>query len=248
MRFADGAIGSLNLYRQVGTASFTETDELRIRQVASLLPALYETVRDEIAYRSSRAVNDLLQYASRDMATDPQQTALTSVAQAFCSLLKENLNCFDVSVYLESEDNPEVFVLSGSTLPDPSEAAPFYKIGDCGPTGSALTYREPIRILDLRQLTTYPANVAAEPSNPGYIDYVSRETVSYPKSPLSFIATPILAGEHLLGVLRCCVPLAGPTYFASRETNLLTLLAGQIGQFVSDQRRRRDVYRERRGV
>ena len=76
------------------------------------------------------------------------------------------------------------------------------------------------------------------------MDYAVEKAACDPKAPLSFMAAPILAGQRLLGVLRCCVPLAGPTFFASREEDLLMLLAGQIGHFVSDQRSRLDVHRE----
>src|ERR1019366_2738684 len=49
---------------------------------------------------------------------------------------------------------------------------------------------------------------------------------------------------RILGVLRCCVPLEGPTYFAKREEKVLLLIAGQIGQFVSDLRNRKELTRE----
>lgn len=244
LRFADGAVGALNLFRQSGKPPFTEIDGVRIRKMANLLPALYETVRDEVAYRCSRSVNDLLQQAARDGTEESAQQTLNDVTQEFCSLLNNNLRCFDVSVYLEEEDKPELYVLSGSTLPDRTFTTAAYRKGEIGPTASALTYSRPIRILDLRQPKTFPSDLKVAPPNSAYVEYAVKETASDPESPLSFMAAPILAGKRLLGVLRCCVPLAGPTYFASREADLLMLLAGQIGNFVSDQRSRREVRRE----
>jgi signal transduction histidine kinase/GAF domain-containing protein len=243
--FMDHAVGSLNLFRQSQDPPFTEVDASRLRQMAGLLPALYETVRDEVAYRCSRAVNDMLQEAARDRSGEPQSQGLRDITQEFCSLVKENLRCFDVSVYLEEEDKPEVYVLYGSTLPNRNITTQAYKKGDTSPTAAALTYGKPIKILDLRQQKTFPPDLQIDKPNPRYVAYVEKETASARKSPLSFIATPILAGERLLGVLRCCVAVVGPTYFASREADLLMLLAGQIGHFVSDQRSQREVYRER---
>ena len=242
VRFADGAVGCLNLFRQGGAPHFTDMDGQRLRQIGDVLPPLYETVRDEVAYTCSRSVNDLLQDASQ--ALEAGQQALDAVCQKFCLLLNEFLQCFDVSVYLEAEDKQDVYVLSGSTLPDRTITTPLYTKGQTGPTAAALTYGRPIRILDLRQPNTFPADVNIAPANPDYVKYAV-EATSDPNSPLSFMATPILAGKRLFGVLRCCVPLAGPTYFASREADLLMLLAGQIGHFVSDQRSRREVDRER---
>jgi len=245
LRFMDQAVGSLNLFRQSEQPAFTDVDERRLRQMAGLLPALYETVRDEVAYRCSRAVNDMLHEAARDQGGEPQSQGLRDIAQRFCALVKENLRCFDVSVYLEEEDRPEVYVLSGSTLPDRNMTTRAYKKGQTCPTAAALTYCKPIKILDLRQRKTFPPNLQIDDPNPKYVEYVEKEIALAGKSPLSFIATPILAGERLLGVLRCCVPVVGPTYFASREADLLMLLAGQIGHFVSDQRSQREIYRER---
>jgi signal transduction histidine kinase/GAF domain-containing protein len=242
--FIDRAIGSLNLFRQSQEPPFTEVDAGRLRQMAGLLPALYETVRDEVAYRCSRAVNDMLHEAVRDRSGGPQPQGLRDITQRFCDRVMENLRCFDVSVYLEEEDKREVYVLYGSTLPNRNITTQAYKKGETGPTAAALTYRTPIKILDLRQPKTYPPGFRIGQPNPKYVAYVEKEIASARKSPLSFIATPILAGERLLGVLRCCVPVFGPTYFASREADLLMLLAGQIGHFVSDQRSQREVYRE----
>ena len=245
LRFMDRAVGSLNLYRQTREPAFTELDASRLSQMAGLLPALYETVRHEVAYRCSGAVNNMLHKAARDRSGEPQPQGLRDITQQFCSLVKENLRCFDVSVYLEEEDKPEVYVLYGSTLPDRNVTTQAYMKGETGPTAAALTYCKPIKIFDLRQQKTYPPDLKIDKPNPKFVEYVEKQIASARKSPLSFIATPILAGERLLGVLRCCVPVVGPTYFASREADLLMLLAGQIGHFVSDQRSQREVYRER---
>ncbi|HEY4364217.1 MAG TPA: GAF domain-containing sensor histidine kinase [Bryobacteraceae bacterium] len=245
LRFVDRAVGSLNLYRLDTQPPFSKAEEERIAQIAGLIPSLYETVRDEVAYRCSRAVNDLLQRAAQSgTSDDPRQRSLLDVTQKFCAVLKDNLRCFDVSVYLEEEDKPGVYVLYGSTLPDTGITTTSYKKGDTNPAACVLTYGRPIRILDLQQPKTYPPGIAMEPPNLKYVEYVLREVTLDPKSPLSFMATPILAGERLLGVLRCCVPLDGPTYFAERDADLLMLLAGQIGHYVSDQRSRREVHRE----
>ncbi len=243
--FMDHAVGSINLFRQTEQSAFTELDASRLYQMAGLLPALYETVRDEVAYRCSGAVNTMLQGAISDLSEEPQSQRLRDVTQRFCSLLRDNLRCFDVSVYLEEEEKPDVYVLYGSTLPDRKITSQAYRKGETGPTAAALTYGRPIKILDLRQQKTYPPDIAIGKPNPRYVEYVEKEIATARRSPLSFIATPILAGERLLGVLRCCVPVVGPTYFASREADLLMLLAGQIGQFVSDRRSQREVYRER---
>lgn len=245
IRYMDNALGALNVFRTSRQDPFTDVEEQRLRQMAGLLPALYERVRDKVAYRCSRDVNDLLQRSVIAESSESKGRTLYSIADQFCSLLKENLGCFDVSIYLEEGEKPETYLLHGSTLPDRSVTTSFFKNGETGPTAAALTYGRCIEILDLRQSSTFPKDIPVSDPNPKYVEYMQREVRSRGDFPLSFISTPILAGDRLLGALRCCAPIAGPMYFARREATLLQLLAGQIGHFVSNERRRSEVTRER---
>ena len=53
--------------------------------------------------------------------------------------------------------------------------------------------------------------------------------------PISFMATPILIGRHVRGVIRCSMAAKPPYYFAERELQLLELVASRISQYWNHQ-------------
>jgi signal transduction histidine kinase/GAF domain-containing protein len=257
LMFQDQAHGALNVYRQGEPEPYTRDDAANLQRMSNLVPRLYETVRDDVAYRLSFEVNTRLQHASK--AADPAEpwiVQLKEIVPSLCKLLSLGLHCYDVSVFIEGMTTG-LYELCGSTLPDPLAAGPTYiTFGDTHPTAYPLSSRKPLRILDLAKSPwTEPRLVGMDPpiaqENPTYLEYITKMTRAFQPTKsatftpaLSFLAVPIVAGERLFGVLRCCVPIEGPTYFASREETLLMLLSGQIGQFVSDLRNRKELARE----
>lgn len=251
--FPDNAIGALNVFRRRDEEPFTDDDGLLLHQIASLLPDLYGTIRDKVAYRLSQQTNLKLQIVRPDRTTlGHAERDLRKVLGELCGLLRDNLHCYDVSIFLEDpECDEEEFHLYGTTLSEPEAAGPrTIRVSGRDPTSYPLFSRRPIRIFDLRR-RPYPAEGLAdgselEAADPPYVEYITQQSsrLSSHKIPLSFMCAPILAGERLLGAIRCCGPFKGSTYFAAREARLLLLLAGQIGQFISDQRTRWELMRE----
>jgi signal transduction histidine kinase len=70
--------------------------------------------------------------------------------------------------------------------------------------------------------------------------------------PLSFMAVPVFGGQNLFGgtdlrgVLRCHMARSGPYFFTSREVNLLSVVAGQVGQYWARWRAREELQQENR--
>ena len=54
------------------------------------------------------------------------------------------------------------------------------------------------------------------------------------------MCVPVIAGERLLGALRCCAAMRAPHYYAERDVELLKLLATRIGQFWDNAQRQRE--------
>jgi signal transduction histidine kinase/GAF domain-containing protein len=232
--FLDGARGALNLYRTADQPTFTDFDVKRLAQMVQLFPHLYETVRDEVAYRLTREVNEALQAAGlRGDSYKEHQGEIKRLLSALSEKLKSNLHCFDVSFFLRPGEGRKEFDLIATTLPEGENRGPT-KIDE--KTRDLIAFpvltSEPLQQLDLAQVTTVKTDTLDLSPDPEYLRFVSEQ--SRAGAPLSFMCAPIIGGGELWGVVRCCAPLEGPTYFAEREVKLLQVVAGQIGQFVSD--------------
>lgn len=227
--FMDGARGALNIFRREVPNPFSEEEIETACRMAKLIPDLYERIRDEVGYRLSREVNNSLQRASvRGAGSSGGEAGLDETMINVSNVIRRLLMCEEVSVFLSVPDLENTHRLYGfasasnqAPPPDPAPQDPIWK---------ALS--GPVRYLDLRHLTSDPEIEAA------LKHYFVWLTGDENQRPLSFMAAPILVGGSAAGVIRCCAPLFGPSYFAEREAYLLVLLAGQIGQYVSDQRSR----------
>ena len=140
--------------------------------------------------------------------------------------------------------------------------------GETGPAGYVLNHKQAVRIFDLKNFDVSDPNIQSiypglSHADSGYVECIEQvatcrcpeciqqiadrelKAVNRTLPPLSFMAARIQAGDTPLGIVRCCLPIAGPAYFADREVKTLELLAGQIGQYVSDQQQpKRDRERE----
>jgi signal transduction histidine kinase/GAF domain-containing protein len=244
LTFLDGAAGSLNVYRRGEPREFAKEEIQDIWEVAQLLPQLYEAIRDEVGYRLSREVDSLLQENRLSKEGGSASRSLKDLMGDLCRLIATNLQCVDVSIFLEEPTRAGThFRLAGSSSPEAlAHTRNTYAVGSLDPTGYALTRRESIRLLALAGLRNSEESPYRdlEPPEPEYVAQMRLRG----HGPASFMATPLLASGRLLGVIRCCAPVAGPLYFAGRESNLLRLLAGQIGRYISDFISRQDLIRE----
>ena len=238
--FADGARGALSLYKSE-VQPFTASDEDRLCRMVALLPALFETIRDEVAFKLSRELNDALQEADLERVPESDwDKEFRKTISRICTLIGRRLEIQEVSVFLSVPNVARQYSLYGSTLSYESKDSPvqMYQPAEEDLTAAALVEEgKTIRVLDLNS-SSLPEPMRADQ------DYIRWMRSFVSDRPLSFVATPILAGGAVLGVIRFCALMVGPTFFAQREATLFELLAGQIGQYVSSQRSRRELKRE----
>jgi len=235
VEFADKSKGALNLYRQRSAEPFSDLDVLRLTQMASLLPGLYETIRDEVAYRLTTEINRTLQQTGLSFSTQSAyRRGLESLGEQLCHSIGQNLHCVDVSIFLDGDADATTMECVASIL-RPEDSARHRVLGlevHSGITSNIRAGRT-IRIPDLSRELDGPS------SRLPYVAHLEQvlHAKNRPDTPLSLIAAPIQAsGRPPFGAIRCCGTFDGPTYFGKREEDLLRVIGGQIGQFVSDAR------------
>jgi signal transduction histidine kinase len=242
LELLDGNRGALSLYRE-GAVSLSEAEFDRLRQLAVLVPGLYQTICDRTGFALIKTVDGLL-----DRAESEARGQLLSLGrkerlvQDICHEVAASLGCLEVSIFLEHRvAEAGVFRRRGTTLPidlaGPEEYAP--TIGD-GLTGWVLERGRPVWIFDLANYESDRARIERE--YPGLhwkdhlkIERIARQFLGYSEGngpPLSVMATPILVGPETLGIIRCSVrqPHAYSSYFSPRDLELLKLVAAQVGQ------------------
>ncbi len=65
IKYLDGSLGVLNVYRREGAPPFTEREEARLEKVAALVPGLFRAVREKIGLRLVSEVERVLRDAER---------------------------------------------------------------------------------------------------------------------------------------------------------------------------------------
>ena len=240
--FADNARGAINLYRQAKEEPFSELDVRRGEQMAHLLPYLYETIRDEVAYRLTTDINRKLQGTNLDLTNHLEYRAsLDELAANICLTIAENLHCIDVSLFLHRESDSGGFDCIAST------SARGLALKDKTLALDAKAYSAVRQGLTYRVADVSRGGESGAGSNnfAAHIERLLNE--KRPDTPLSMIVAPILAaGLPAFGAIRCCGTFDGPTYFGPREEDLLHVLGGQVGQFMSDAQNRWKLSQENR--
>lgn len=251
----DGNQGTLNVYRNCGRV-FTEAEVRRIEEVAPLLPILYETFVDKVSSDLSHELNKILREAEIRAAKGLlDKDEMKEIMGSACRLIGETLQCFEASVFFEDRlEAPGLYSLAATTWPRPETFwKREYRKGDRGLTGWVLTKNEPVMIFDL---ANFDKDIEAIHSK--YENLVWEDSLRIEQSvrdyfrlneddnlqPLSFMAVPIVMGEEVLGVLRCCTAVQGPYHFGECQLNLLKLAAAQLGQYWSNWLNRREMQRQ----
>lgn len=242
IHFIDGPQGAVNLYRK-GSAPFSPEEVALIEEMAALVPALYQTLRDEVSLNLLSNVNDFLHKAELRARNNPlSKDEVQVVIQNICHLVTDTFNCLETSIFLEDRlVEPGLFKLMATTWPWPDNfKKKAYQLKERGLTGWVLTNKKPIKIFDLAHFERDKAVLHHIYHGLTWKD--SLKIVSAVRSflrlgdadllpPLSFMAVPIVMGEQALGVIRCCFAIGGPYYFADRELILLNLVAAQISRY-----------------
>jgi signal transduction histidine kinase len=248
---ADKTRAALNLYR---LRPFSRAEVEQIRQLASLVPGLYGTIKDKVSFNVVRSINRLLQGAELEIGGEgPVQNAAEPVLKAICTELASALRCVEVSVFLEDPlDHSGVFTLAATTWRGEIRRREYEKDPNLGLTGWALANSKPVRIFDLLHFDRDASIIQKEYPGITWQDSFSFRSVigkvlQLPPGelpPLSYIASPIVTGGRTLGVIRCCTARQEPYYFGNRELRLQQLAGAQIGQYWSGLLAHRELSRE----
>jgi len=251
VKFVDGAVGALNLYRK-GRRPFTDLEITDAQHDAHLVPELYAAIRNRVSFRLMSWIGGILDSAE----LEPPPLPLAKVRefmQKVCDAVSDTFQCLETSVFLEDPfEAPGQYVMFGTTWQDPVNRS-VYTRDDQTRTGWVLKHGKGIKLFDLANLNLgrdsilqeYPG-VSCETPN----DFIRRsgELLKFgpedPLPPFSFVAAPLLIGNKVLGAIRCCAANRPPYYFASRELQLLSMVASRLAQFWSTWIRQREIQEE----
>jgi signal transduction histidine kinase len=246
--------GALNLYRD-RDEKFEESEILQLEQLAFLVPALYQTIRNEVSFRLIESINDLLHKAEIDSPKIPlSKEKMIEVIKQICVHVSESLQCVETSIFMEDQfESPGIYELIATTWVGHFNRRRYRK-GDKGLSGWVLSNKRAVRIFDLgtfkrdRKLiynVEYPK--ISWTDSLGFRTTI-RERLNLKADdilpPLSFIAAPIVEGEEVYGLIRCSIAKEGPHYFGERELELLKLVAAQISHYWSNWLHRRELHEE----
>ncbi len=234
--FEDGRRGAVNIYRNVPKPFDQETRAVA-REVAPLVPLLYEMIRTRVSSALLRKVTEITRSFDPQLpeGSTPYEHAKISIAD-ICEAVANAFNCLEVSVFFEDPIRAEREFELVATTDDSLARKRIYQAGDeHGITGWTLAHPdEKVRIFDLAN-----ADVIAKVYKGMHwkdswqiAEIVGKRMVpeGAPLPPLSFMAAPILRGSRVIGVIRCSVA-KGPWYFAPGDHSILEMVASHLGSF-----------------
>lgn len=256
VRFLDNTLGALNFYRN--TPEPLRSDDLRQAEYfSSLLPSLYDAIRNEVSLRLISRINNLLHNA--DLRQPDEYLAkhrVVQILQELCEIVADSLQCVETSIFLEDRlEAPGKYELVATNWTEPFSNRVYSSNAHEGLIGWVLKNAKPVRIFDLAYLERDSEAIHDEYPGLTWVDSLNvtstirtllKMEANEPRPPLSFMAVPIVNGESILGVIRCGVPKRGLYYFSGRDVNLLTLVAAQITRFWNNWLSRRETLEENR--
>lgn len=233
----DGAPrGSLNLYRS-RPPKLSYDDVPRVRQIADLLPFLYNVLIDRITVSLLNEISSVLSKPPSDAA--PEAIARERI-DGICRAVSDAFHSDEASIFLTQVGKPNTFSLAGTSWHGEIKKTSYTASKDEGATGWVLKERKPVLIRNLLALKDDPAALDATYKGLRWLDSLdvakafaerySSARITPP--PASFIAAPVL-GEQLYGVIRCSVIRNHPYVFSDRELRLLENVAAQIARYWS---------------
>jgi len=246
--------GAVNVYRNA-SVPFGEREIARVEELASLIPTLYQTIRDKVSLGLIQSINETLHQAELLAPDAPlPKEEIRKVFQAICDSVSLTFQCIETSIFLEDRlEAPGTFDLMTTTWRGPFRKKTYQRSPRQGLTGWVLSHSTPVRIFDLAHFEQDKKVIHKEYPGITWKDSLEfklrvrdflRLNSDEELPPLSFMAAPILMGEKVLGVIRCCTAKKGPYYFAERELGLLKLVAAQIGQYWNNWLTRREMQQE----
>ena len=241
LQLPGGRAGCLSLYYWQ-RHRMSRVKKNTVASLATLLPALYQAIRDRASYRLLQDVNDLLDSAERKAGSDfAPKGKIREVLQAACTRIQEAFGALEVTVHLEdSRNQPDLFERFVTTWPERMMTERYSREYNEGLTAWTLAFGRELRIFDLRHFerdlpVLRKRYATLRWTKLPHIEAAVREKLGLePDAALpamSFMSSPILDGDRVVGALRCfAAAKEGPRFFASQEHALLHLLAQEIGQ------------------
>lgn len=243
--FSDNSrTAALTLYR--GTlAPFSQAEEAEAKQLALLLPDLYQTIRAKMGFNLMRSIRDELQRAKPRLSQQASLAAmLKGVLQSVCNLVGDTFEAVETSIFLEEPRTlPRIYRVAATTWTGMFRKRVYRSIEkEKCLTAWVIANRRSVKLFDLARFErdrgaikeTYPGiNWADSLDFKSTIRRRLNLTSTDESPPLSFMASPIMVGDKILGIIRCCTAQSGPRYFGERDLELLDLVAAQIGQYWS---------------
>ncbi len=244
--------GVVSLYRNAPDP-FTEEEIARIRQMARMIPALYQAIRDRVSQKLIRQVSEVLHEA--DLRASGKLLLVDEMKRVWdqiCSVVAETFQCIETSIFMEDPlEMAGAYRLAGTTWNQWAQMKGTYLARvEEGATGWVLAKKQPVRILNLANFEHDKVIIQREYPKLRWNDSLNIK-VSARKAlklnnkfrlpPLSFMAAPIFRDEKVLGVIRCSAARRVPYYFADWDLNLLKLVASQISRFWSNWLFRREI-------
>ena len=225
--------GAVNVYRRADV-DISENEFGIVQQLAGFVPPLYRTIRDRASFRLMRSVNETLRKAEAEH-TQPEETM-----KEVCDLVSETFRSLECSVFLENPgEQAGIFRCFGTTnqvFGDKEKYSPT----ESGLTPWVIANGKGVQIFDLRHFHKELKQIQQEypgitwTDRQGVVERTGRDTATK-GVPVSFMATPISIGPDVRGVIRCCMAVKPPYYFAERELQLLELVASRISQYWNHQ-------------
>jgi signal transduction histidine kinase len=252
--------GTVSLYRNT-PVPFSPEEFAQVKQVALLIPDLYQAIRDKVSRGLIYQVNEILHDADRRAATRLlSKDEMKGVLKKVGNQVAKTFQCIETSIFMEDrfEAADEYHLVSTTwSLWSEKKKDSYRAQAEEGITGWVLANKRSISIFSLDDFKRdkeiiqrdFPDIVWKDSLN---IKVSARTILKLDKKtrlpPLSFMAAPIFRGDKVIGVIRCCTARTVPYYFAERELKLLELVAVQISRFWSNWLIRREIHEERQAL
>ena len=252
--FFDGLKGTVNVYRNEAKP-FSPEEVQTVEQLASLVPALYETVRDKVSLDLISSIDEIINNAEFQSRNQPLSAdEVKGVFKSITDQMAVIFNCLEVSLFLHvSLETPGLYELMATTWPLEIKKTIYSNDKEEGVTAWVLCKRKPVKIFDLVNFDRDKEEIAKNYPNIVWCDSLiiepsARDLLGLDRAaqlpPVSFMAAPIVIGDEVLGVIRCARVQGGPSYFDDRDLNLLILVAAQVGRYAANWLGRREMQRE----
>lgn len=154
--------------------------------------------------------------------------------------LAEALGCFEVSILLRHSTSPaSPYQLVATNWTKPISKLQYRADPADGLTGCSLQQRAPLRLFDLLDDNEL-ADARRRHPKLCWLDSLNLKSAlpdiysfhpeqSWP--PISWLSCPVFAGDTYWGLIRCCAATGQPYYFSDSHSQLLAVIATQIGHY-----------------